>query len=79
MDGCSAIQASVYGVFNKIVDELRQLTYSTEPDIEFPNHLCFALKLDREAIWSKCVEEIPEPKSWAKLEAAAKKTEENQK
>lgn len=78
MDGCSAIQASVYGVFDKIVDQLRQLTYSPEPDIEFLNNLCYALKLDREAIWTKCLEEIPEPKSWAKLEASANKTEENQ-
>lgn len=72
MNGVDAIRSAVYGVFDRIVDQLRQLTYSSDPEVEFPNNLCAALKLDRETIWTKVIEEIPEPKSWAKLDTDGK-------
>ncbi len=67
-NGPDAIQAAAYCAFDRIVDSLHQLTYQQQPKIDFPNNLCTALKLDRESIWAKVLEEIPEPKSWAKLE-----------
>lgn len=85
MNGTDAIQTAVYGVFDRIIDQLRQLTYSSAPDVSFPDNLCIALKLDRESIWSKVLEEIPESKAWTKLKpdetpktAAAKKKSEKQ-
>jgi hypothetical protein len=72
--GPDAIQAAAYCAFDRIIDSLRQLTYQQQPQIDFANNLCAALKLDRETIWNKVLEEIPEPKGWAKLgEAEAKK------
>jgi ParB/RepB/Spo0J family partition protein len=72
MNGSDAIQTAAYCVFDRIVDQLRQLTYASEPDFEFANNLCTALKLDRDAIWNKVLEEIPEPKGWANLNADGK-------
>lgn len=68
MNGGDAIRVVAYCAFDRIINQLRQITNSSEPCIGFPNKLCTALKLDREAIWKKVLEEIPEPKAWAKLE-----------
>jgi ParB/RepB/Spo0J family partition protein len=68
LNGQEALIDAMYCVFDRIVDQLRQLTYCPKPDIDFPNNLCAALRLDHEAIWNKVLEEIPEPKAWAKLE-----------
>jgi ParB/RepB/Spo0J family partition protein len=68
MNGSDAQRIALFGTFNMIIDQLRQLTYAPKPDIDFPDSLCAALRLDREEIWSKVLEEIPVPKSWEKLE-----------
>ena len=71
--GIDAIQQiALFGAFDNIVDVLRGLTYSQKPEIELPNLLCSALKLDHQAIYDKCVAEIPEPKAWAKQEEEEK-------
>jgi ParB/RepB/Spo0J family partition protein len=69
LNGMEALIDALFCVFDRIIDQLRQLTYAPEPQVDFANHLCAALRLDREAIWNKCVEEIPEPKAWANLKA----------
>jgi ParB/RepB/Spo0J family partition protein len=79
-----AIQTAAYCAFDRIIDNLRQLTHQQQPQVDFAHNLCAALKLDREIIWNKVLEEIPEPKGWAKLgedgakkAAATKKSDEN--
>ncbi|MBT8491150.1 MAG: ParB/RepB/Spo0J family partition protein [Deltaproteobacteria bacterium] len=66
MNGGEAIRSSVYGAFDRIVDRLRETAGSPDPDVAFTDNLCNALRINREDIWSKVIEEIPEPASWAK-------------
>lgn len=68
MNGADAQRIALYGAFDRIVDQLRQITYAPKPDIGFADNLCVALKLNRDDIWNKVLEEIPVPKSWAKIE-----------
>jgi ParB/RepB/Spo0J family partition protein len=70
MNGSDAATAAVRGAFDRMCDALKQLTYSAAPNIEFPDSVCAALRLDREAIWKKVLEEIPEPKAWVKAQTA---------
>ena len=69
MNGSDAIRTAMCCIFDRIIDALRQLTYSSEPDIDFVDCLCMALRLNRAEIWNKVVEEIPEPKGWARLQS----------
>lgn len=69
MNGADAMRTAAYGAFDRIIDNLRQLTYVQKPQVEFADKLCEALKLDRAAIWNEVISEIPEPKSWANLKA----------
>jgi ParB/RepB/Spo0J family partition protein len=64
MNGSDAQRIALYGAFDRIHEDLRQQTFGT-PDIDFPDQLCSALKLNRDAIWNAVLAEIPEPKSWA--------------
>lgn len=67
MNGGDAIRIAAYGAFHRIVDQLRQCANVPKPDVKFPDALCEALRLDRDAVWAKVIEEIPEPKGWGKI------------
>jgi hypothetical protein len=75
LNGAEALMDCLYGIFDRLIDKLRQQTNMPKPEIEFCDNVCKALGFDRDAIWSKVVEEIPEPKSWAKNKKDASEEE----
>lgn len=71
------MQYAAFGVFDMMVEVLRQKTYVETPSTDLPDFICEVLKLNRNEIWEKVEEELPEPRTWRKAEK--KEAEEVQK
>lgn len=54
-------------VFPRIIDKLRLMAAAQKVDLEYVEDVCRLLHLDQPALWQMVLDEIPEPKSWAKL------------
>ena len=78
LDGSTAMIDVLYCVFETIAHDLQQTTYG-DPDRKFGDQVLQALKIDSAPIWQIVIDETPEPKAWAKMEAEEKPTKKTKK